>query len=1116
MESVRRITALTLLFLWTSSLSVSADDSAHHEFFERTIRPLLAKRCLSCHGTNKPKGGLSLTSRASILAGGRRGAAVVPGNPGDSLLVEALSHDSEPRMPPKARLAEPEIQALTQWVELGLPWPESADQAPLQAAILGAKPIVDRAKHWAFQPLGQVLPPDLPGDSESRNPIDRLIRARLRDLGLTPSPQADRATLIRRLTFDLTGLPPTPSEVAAFKNDQRPDAYERLVDRLLASPNYGEQWGRHWLDIARYSDTKGYVYAREEAQWVHAWVYRDWVVRALNEDMPYNKFLLLQIAADQVSDNPADLAAMGFLTLGRRFLGVTHDIIDDRIDVVTRGTLGLTVACARCHDHKYDPIPTADYYALYGVFRNCSDQLVRASEAQSGALADSTFEKGLRERQDKLNTTLANERAAASNQVRKRVIDYLLAQFELHKYPEEGFDQILVSEDLFPAFVRRWRDALDRALESNDPIFKTWHDFSRLPADQFASRAAELSQVIQSSSATDVNPLIARSFFKPPANHREVAERYGQVLTQIIMEWEAALSNAAAERQPPPTRLPDPAAEAIRLWLYNPDSPCEVPDEPIVNIESFFPTDTTVALWKLQGDVDRWIIQAPDAQPHAAILVDRKPTIDSRIFRRGDPANLGDEVPRRFLQVLSSPDAPSFQNGSGRLELVNAIIDPANPLTARVMVNRVWMHHFGAGLVRSPGDFGARAEPPSHPELLDWLTSRFIADGWSLKSLHRLIVTSATYQQSTTGPVENRARALGEDPQNRWLGRMQPHHLTFEELRDAILSVTGELDQRLGGKPVNLVKPPYSARRTLYGLTDRQDFPSLLRTFDVANPDLLIPQRSETTVPQQALFFLNDPFILERAHVLVERPEIVNAPTDEERIRRLFDLIGHREPTTHQIEAALALICDSEREPQPRPSATATAWSYGYGRYDGDSGKLTDFQPLPHFNGIAWQGGVAWPDASLGWAQLTPDGGHPGNDLDHAVVRRWTAPREGQIQIRSTLVHEVSVGDGIRGFLVSSRQGTLLKEQVHNTKVAFDRDALEVKSGDTIDFIVDIRDELNSDQFLWTPILTMADSVEPSYWQAEADFSGPAIKRPDGWDQLAQVLLMSNEFTFVD
>ncbi|WP_152050495.1 PSD1 and planctomycete cytochrome C domain-containing protein [Tautonia marina] len=1093
------------------------DDQAANDFFESEIRPLLVEQCLSCHGDEKPKGGLAFTSRQAILEGGHSGPAAEPGQPDASFLIEVVGYDSEPRMPPKGKLSDGEIEALTRWIELGIPWPDDSEPGPSPAESVDSIETAVAA-HWAFQPVRSVTPPTIRNPERARTPIDQFILDRLDAEGLALAPEADRRTLIRRLSVHLTGLPPTPAEVDAFVRDDSPDAYDRLVDRLLDSPRFGEHWARKWLDVARYSDTKGYVYAREESSWVHARSYRDWVIRALNEDLPYDRFLLLQVAADQVADDPSDLAAMGFLTLGRRFLGVKHDIIDDRIDVVTRGMLGMTVACARCHDHKYDPIPTADYYGLYGVFRNSAELLVPAFEATERGGASASFEQELQARRAALQERLASERAAAADRVRERLTEYLLAQFSPGKYPDEAFSQILTPNDLIPASVHRWQETLDRAERTGDPIFRAWHEFTRLPETEFSDRAEEISKALAGEWADEVNPLVAIAFQDPPTDREDVAAHYGALFEEVMTAWKEQLAEAEALGSARPEGLEDPNAEAIRRVLFGPDSPCEVPDEALVNIEFFFPTQTTSELWKLQGEVDRWLIQSAEAPPYATILVDREATIEPRVFRRGNSASPGEVVPRRFLQAIAGTDAEPFQDGSGRLELAQAIVDPTNPLTARVAVNRVWMGYFGEGLVRSPGDFGTRAEPPSHPELLDWLASRFMAEGWSVKDLHRQIVRSATYRQSARGPSDPAivARAEQVDPENRLLWRMPVHRLTFEELRDGLLSVSGSLEERLGGAAEPMFSAPFSTRRTVYGKVDRENLPSILRVFDFANPDLLIPQRSETTVPQQALFFLNHPFLLERARELASRPEVLGVDEGAERVRRLYHRVYQREPTTAQIEASLALVRAAKEEPADRGSQTSRDWQYGYGRLDEDSGRVVDFQPLPFFSGTAWQGGSSWPDGSLGWLQLTAEGGHPGNDRSHAVVRRWVAPKETTIRIQSTLIHEVARGDGIRGFVSASHAGLIAKAEVHDDQAHLNVEALPVKAGDTIDFVVDLRETLNSNQFLWAPVLTDVNSQDALTWDAKVDFSGNGIERLGPWEQLAQVLLMANEFTFVD
>lgn len=1083
-----------------------ADEDAER-FFENSVRPVLVDRCVRCHGADKQSGGLRVDSREALLKGGDSGPAIVPGEPERSRMIHAVRRVGDVEMPPDAQLAKFEIQTLTAWVKQGAVWPKGT--------ALATDTIQKKAgTHWAFQPVRDPVVPKIEDGKDARTPVDAFVLQKLKRAGLSRSPEADRRTLIRRASYTLTGLPPSPDDVARFVNDPDPAAYERLIDRLLDSPHYGEHWGRHWLDVARYSDTKGYVYAREERFWVHAWAYRDWVVRALNDDLPYNRFLLLQLAADQVEDRAqADLAAMGFLTLGRRFLGVRHDIIDDRIDVVTRGMLGLTVGCARCHDHKYDPIPTADYYSLHGVFDSSRERVVGLNTQPAG---DESYRKELQTRREKLKAKTAASRKESSDRVRARIGDYLRAQTELEKYPPKGFDQVFEKSDLLSAFVRRFEAFLHAAERYNDPRFLHWHAYFNLPSDEFAKRSAAATEQLRTSNPP-ANAIVAAAFSNPPKSFDEVIERYAKIFTMIDARWKAERKAAEAKQEPAPSGLDDAASEQLRHVLYGPGAPAEVPDEPIVHTESLFDSATCVELWKLQAEVDRWRINSGLEVPHALILEDRATPVGPRILRRGNAANLGDDVPRRFLSLLAGENQQPFQHGSGRLELARAIVDPSNPLTARVVVNRVWTHHFGRGLVHTPSDFGLRAGDPSHPELLDWLTSRFIADGWSLKKLHRRILLSATFRQSSAGPddLELRSRADRMDPKNRLLWRMNPHRLTFEELRDTILTVSGRLDLEPGGRPVKLFDRPFPARRTLYGLVDRQFLPGTLRVFDFANPDLHIARRNETTVPQQALFFLNHPMILDETRTFVERTGENILP--EARVRIMFQTALQRNPTNRELAESLEFIHTAQHAQPIAKSPGVDHWTYGYGKLDESTERVTGFTPLPHFTGNAWQGGPKWPDAKLGWAQLTAVGGHPGNNRAHAAVRRWTVPRTTTIRIETKFIHEPAAGDGVRAFIVSSRAGRLQSAAVHQKTLDLNVEAFDVEAGETIDFVVDVGDVLNSDQYLWrAKIVEHADDQDAAVWDSERDFTPGDVDKLTPWEQLTHVLLCSNEFLFVD
>lgn len=1086
--------------------STAAADDAALDLFEKSVRPVLVDTCLKCHGAAKQEGKLRLDTREAAIRGGETGPAFVSQEPEKSLLIAAIKQTGDLQMPPAKKLTDDQIAAIERWIKLGAPWPKTP---------LASPPSTAAKTHWAFQPLSDPPVPRLPGIGPPlANDVDAFVAARLAKAGLVPSPRADRRTLIRRASFDLLGLPPTNEDVEAFVRDEDPRAYEKLIERLLASPHYGEQWGRHWLDVARYSDTKGYVYARENRTWIQAWAYRDWVVKSLNDDLPYDRFLLLQLAADQVAgDRREDLAAMGFLTLGRRFLGVTHDIIDDRIDVVTRGTMGLTVACARCHDHKYDPIPTDDYYSLYGVFQNCIERQLPVADAAATDVGKA-FTAELQKRERKLANLLLQKRNEAAGRVRARIADYLAAQRELHKYPEEGFDQVLEKNDVIPAFVRRWQSYLRAAEQSNNPIWVPWFAFTAIPQseEEFKVASEGVTRSLAARPAGEVHPRVLKAFESPPQSPADVAARYGQVLTAIDKQWQTAVQAAAEAKQPAPSQLAgDDDAESLRRVLYGPEAPCEVPDTAIVDNEMYFDLGSCTELWKVQGEVDAWLIQSAASPPYAVILADRPVPQPAYVFKRGKPSNKGAEAPRQFLSLLSGQNRQPFANGSGRLELAKGIIDPKNPLTPRVIVNRVWLHHFGAGLVKSPSDFGIRAETPSHPELLDWLTSRFLEEGWSLKKLHRRIMLSEAYQRSSQGPADRAevAKATQVDPENRLLWRMNQRRLTFEELRDQLFSATSELNLDLGGKASDLFAAGFK-RRSMYGQVDRQFLPSTLRIFDFANPDLHIPQRSDTTVPQQALFFLNDEMLLRRAQALAAKTAKVESPA--ERVQQLFLAIYQRSATSQQVAAALALVEAKEAVLETPIAATAAEWQYGFAAYDEATQRSKGFTKLPHFTGAAWQGGSNWPDAKLGWVQLTADGGHAGNDLDHAAVRRWTAPRDMTLKIESTLKHETAAGDGVRGRLISSRTGLVHEAKVHKSAADFKFESLELKAGDTLDFAVDIGGTLNNDQFVWEVRITSDQTT----WNSRTDFVGPRTTQLDPWEQLAQVLFSTNEFMFID
>jgi len=901
---------VTALFAATNGTASAAPAPEQIEFFEAKIRPLFADHCYSCHSAKeKIKGGLRLDAPAAMLKGGDSGPAIVPRDPDASLLIKAVRYtDEDLQMPPKdKKLAANQIALLEAWVKMGAPIPQTSDAPRLLTEVGEA-----RAKHWAFQPVQSPAPPKVKQSNWVQTPVDNFVLAKLEAQKLKPAAAADRRTLIRRLSYDLTGLPPTSEEVEAFVKDRSPDAYAKLVDRLLASPHYGERWGRYWLDVARYADTKGYLAGGEERRYTFSYTYRDYVIRAFNEDKPYDQFLIEQIAADHLAtgDNKSPLAALGFLTLGRRFLNNQNDIIDDRIDVITRGTMGLTVSCARCHDHKFDPISAQDYYALHGVL---------ASSEEPGELpllqplADSPqyqdYLKEVAKIEKEIGEFEETEIEKFRTDLRKNVGDYLLTARDAAKLEDQSkFDDFAGNRKVLPVILRKWMADLSEREQQNDPVLAPWFELSKLSETNFTAEA----QPIFARLATDepgANAVVAKAIVeKKPESLKQVAEVYEKLLQEIDGTWATACKNAAKEKQAAPTALPDAQREALRQVLYAEKSPVNLPDSEVRSIharrlgEGAAPLRNKIAAlsWK-----------HPGVPLRAMALVDKSKPHNSPVFIRGNPGNTGPQVPRRFLEVLSAETPAPFTNGSGRLELARAIASADNPLTARVYVNRVWRHHFGAGLVGTPGDFGVRTAVPVQRDLLDYLAATFMETGWSTKQLHRLIVLSATYQQSSDASAKN----LTADPENHYLHHMNRRRLDFESLRDTLLAMSGKLDLQVGGLPVDLGAEPAPTRRTVYALIDRQNLPGVFRTFDFANPDVSNQGRFYTTVPQQALALMNSPFVLEQAQQLVQRDEIARAKNDAAKVQALYDLVLQRPAASSELRLAKKFLAGQSSAP---------------------------------------------------------------------------------------------------------------------------------------------------------------------------------------------------------
>ncbi len=961
--------------LWASTLSVSAQAPAEEPkvsadqaaFFEAKIRPVLAENCLSCHGAKVQISGLRLDTRAGFLRGTSSGKKLI-GMPADqNPLLEVLRYGGKIKMPPTGKLKPAQIADFEAWIAMGAPWPNSSATKEASTGEL-----------WSLVPVKKPALPAVKTKTWVRNPIDAFVLAKLESKKLAPAAEADRRTLLRRLNYDLIGLPPTAQEVAEFQADKSADAYEKVVDRLLASPHYGERWARHWLDVARYADTKGYTF-EEDRNYPNAYTYRNWVINALNRDLPYDQFVIQQIAADRLpevanGDDKTPLAAMGFLTLGRRFLNSVPDIIDDRIDVTMRGFQAFTVSCARCHDHKFDPIPTQDYYSLYGIFDSSREDTLPISPKPIRE-PWAKHQAAVTELETKIRTTVMGQMA----RLRKIAAD-----------PEGS-----------------------------------------------KSLSAEIKGILQ-SIRPEVTPM-------------------GENLNKLFKVFE-------------PTAL-----QAIQTMAPQLD--------------------------KLRGS-------APPTPEFAMAMVDFNPH-DGVVFKRGNPGNQGEKAPRRFLAALLKPGETreEWKGTSGRLELAKSIASPRNPLTARVFVNRVWHHHFGAGLVRTPSDFGRQGEKPTHPELLDYLAATFIENGWSIKKLHRMLVTSATYRLKS----ETTKATINADPDNRWLARFNRRRLDLEQTRDSLFLASGELDlKQVGGKSVDLWSKPFTQRRAVYGFIERQNLPGIFRTFDFASPDSTNARRFQTTVPQQALFLMNSPLTVEQAKRVVNRAEIAQAKGPTEQVRQLYRRLLSRSPEADELAAALEyLSAGSALVPQPSP-----IWQYGYGRVDAITQRVQDFRPLTAFKENRYQAGEQFPDPALGYLLLNEAGGHPGNDDNHSIIRRWVAPDAMRLSITGDLNHPDKNGNGVQARVVSSRLGVLGDWKAHAKVVKTEVPLVMVQKGDVLDFVVSPMGSTANDGFGWTPTLRKSGSNE--IWSAAAGFAPPPQPPISRLAILAQALMLTNEFMFVD
>ncbi|QDT05652.1 Planctomycete cytochrome C [Rubripirellula lacrimiformis] len=738
-----------LVFVVVSAACQRESPADETEYFERKIRPLLSEHCYSCHSSDAETihGGLLLDSAAGIQRGGDSGELLNSDTPGGSLLIDSILYDGDIQMPPEGKLSDRDIAELKRWVDAGAHFPESVDQPALAS---GEVDYAEGKKFWSFQPVQRHPLPEIQHQQWPQTRLDHFVLAPIEQEGLTPSPPADRATLIRRLSFDLIGMPPTPQQVRDFVADDDPDAYRRLVDSLLESPQYGEHWARWWLDMARYTDrTASWLYQNGQPH-----LYRDWVVDAMNQDMAYDEFIRRQLATDLMPQTgPEDLSALGFVSLSPTYwkeLKLPCEIInvivadewEERVDAVSRTFMGLTVACARCHDHKFDPISTEDYYAIAGIFASCRQ-----------------------------------------------------------------IERPLVSEEQY------------------QPV--------RIAKAQVAKIQTEIAKLKKEKP-------------QPKAKLDELAAKVKEIETTTAL-YDTPLAPALSEESMLVVRAGKTPQEGTRIEYQ--------------------------------------------AEPR-----------DLPAYIRGNPNRPGPIVPRRFLKVLSDDPQP-YRDGSGRLELAESLTTEAASLTARVIVNRIWLAHFGQGIVSTPSNFGNQGSPPTHPQLLDDLAARFIADGWSIKRLHREILLSATWQQSSASADDS-----STDPDNQWLSRMNRRRITFEQWRDAMLLASDRLDKKMGGDSVD-VDAPNNHRRTLYATIHRRDMSPTLMVHDFPDPTQHSPQRVPTVTALQGLYALNGPLLLSQSQAVVSRlSQQASGVGDRHQIKTLYWWLFSREPSDREIEMGLAFL----------------------------------------------------------------------------------------------------------------------------------------------------------------------------------------------------------------
>lgn len=936
--------------------------------FEQHIRPIFRAHCYDCHGaTDEMKGGLDLRLVRFMQKGGESGAAITPGNPSESYLIERLRNAEMP--PGENAVPETEIRIIERWIAEGAktvrPEPESIP------AGLGLTP--EERSFWSFQPIQRPDVPEistLASAARVRTSIDALIMQTMPD-NVGFNHDADRRALIRRAYFDLTGLPPSPEALQTWAEDSAMDWYDRLLTELLDSPHYGERWGRHWLDVAGYADSEGYTNSDAERPW--AWKYRDWVIRALNDDKPFDQFITEQLAGDELagpqngdltSDQIALLTATGFLRMAADGTGSGADdavarnqVMTDTLKILGTSLLGLSIQCAQCHDHRYDPIPHTDYYALRAVFEPALDwQAWKVPNARRISL----YTKADREKATQIEAEtkiVADQRAAKLAEYMKQALDA-----ELMKFSEPLRTQL--------------REAYETAADK---------------------RSEEHKALLAQNPSVNINP---GNLYQYIAESKPELEKFDKQIGEI--------------------RAKKPVEEFLRALTEPPNHAPET----------------------------RLFFRGDHQQPKQVVM----------------PAALSVTAPEGQRPEFDA-NSEAFPSTGRRLALAKWLTNGKHPLVARVIVNRVWLHHFGRGLVLTPADFGKLGVPPSHPELLDWLADEFMQQGWSLKKLHRLIMTSTVWRQSSEATTDSAAANANVPFTRRSLIR-----LDAETIRDRMLAAAGQLDRTQFGAPVSIkeddtgqvIVDGSQTRRSLYIKARRSRPVAMLQAFDAPVMQTNCEIRQNSTVATQSLMLMNGEFTLDLAEKLADRAAREAEPPGVQDLKSLPDL-----------------------------STLATDWNYGFGDFDESSNRISGFTPLKHWTGSQWQAGPVLPDPQLGYVLLHATGGHP--DIPgRAVIRRWIAPTNGTISVTGKLSHGSPNGNGVRARIVSSSSGKMGEWTSFNGETDTSVDGIVVQSGDTIDFVTDANGGHTSDSFNWPVTIHLKqDGLPDRILTSEAAFCGP-------------------------